>query len=259
MRKSISLTCLRRPFRQGLEWAARAGAQGVEFDGRYDIPIHDLSTTGVRQIRKWLADCRLQIACLSFPTRRGLYVSDDLDRRLEAIRKAMLASSSLGCGNVSLRLNGWPSESSDEMATLKSALSELTAYSLRAGAWIQLRIGPEPITAVRKLLDMMPEEALGIDFDPAELLIHGQDPTAAATELSRMIHHVRVRDAVRRSQFGRGTEVQLGRGEIDYAHLLGTLEENRYRGYFTVGNAHSENDPLLEAQQALEYLDHISA
>ncbi len=33
---------------------------------------------------------------------------------------------------------------------------------------------------------------------------------------------------------GRGLDVPLGRGSVDYPALLGSLEERGYRGYFTI-------------------------
>ncbi len=242
-----------------MELAARLGARGIDIDVRRDLPISELTQTGIRQIRKWLSDYQLQVACVRFTTRRGLYVAQDLDRRLEAIRGALHAASSLGCRSVSLRLNGWPADGGNEMTTLRSALQDLTAYSLRAGAWPIVHVRAEPVVAVRQLIESLPEESIGVDFDPAELLIHGQDPVAAIGELGRAVRHVRVRDAVREGRHPRGVEVQLGRGEIDHAALLGALEEHRYRGFLTVGSETPGDTPIDEVRLALEFLDHIFA
>jgi L-ribulose-5-phosphate 3-epimerase len=52
---------------------------------------------------------------------------------------------------------------------------------------------------------------------------------------------------------GRGLEVPLGRGSVDYPALLGALEERGYRGYFTI-QRDTASDPETEIGQAVKYL-----
>ncbi|MCG8585263.1 MAG: sugar phosphate isomerase/epimerase, partial [Pirellulales bacterium] len=70
------------------------------------------------------------------------------------------------------------------------------------------------------------------------------------------IQHVYANDAVRDLAQGRGVEVQLGRGTVDYPEVLGALEERGYKGYFTVVR-HDAADPATEVGQAIEYLRNI--
>ena len=66
----------------------------------------------------------------------------------------------------------------------------------------------------------------------------------------------RARDAVQDLSLGRGVEVQLGRGSVDWASLLGTLEEYNYSGFLTV-ERESEQNSIAEVGQAIEYLTNL--
>ena len=66
----------------------------------------------------------------------------------------------------------------------------------------------------------------------------------------------RARDAVTDLSIGRGVEVQLGRGSVDWPMLLGILEDQNYSGYLTVERDAGENS-VLQCAQAIEYLDNL--
>jgi sugar phosphate isomerase/epimerase len=107
-------------------------------------------------------------------------------------------------------------------------------------------------------LGELPEGAIGIDFDPAGLLLYGHDPVEAMNQLSASILHFRARDAVRdRDMPGGGTEVQLGRGSVDTPALLAGLEEHAYSGYVTVERHDDQGRSAAHCAQAMEYLDNL--
>lgn len=256
LKRGISLESLRLPFRPALEAAAQLGAQAVEINARTMLRPQDLSRTGVRQVRKWLDDFRLKVAAVSYPTRRSLGDPNDLERRLDGVRAAMAMAHELGCPVVSNQLGRIP-EDEDLRGTLVAALSDLAAYSLKAGAWLAIRTGADDGTRLEELLKQLPHEAVGVDFDPAELLLHGHSPVETMRAVAARVSHFRARDGVRDLALGRGVEVQLGRGSVDFPQLLALLEEQAYQGYLTVERRESSGNALLECGQALEYLGNL--
>ena len=80
------------------EWkhARELGAEAVEIDLRNELKPEDLSRTGVRQLRKMLDDLNLRISVGTFRTRRGYHVIDDLEARIDATKRALLAAYELG-------------------------------------------------------------------------------------------------------------------------------------------------------------------
>ena len=89
VRIGIQTKCLGEPLKKGLQAAARLGGGGVVIDAHFELPPADLSDTAVRHVRKLLSDQRLQVAAVSFPTRRGYAVTERFEERIAATRAAM--------------------------------------------------------------------------------------------------------------------------------------------------------------------------
>ena len=95
-----------------------------------------------------------------------------------------------------------------------------------------------------------------VNFDPGNLIINGYSPLEAAGVLGPHIVHVHAKDAVRDLAQGRGLEVPLGRGSVDFPALLAVLEEHHYRGYLTIEREQSRQ-PEEEIGLAVQYLRNI--
>jgi sugar phosphate isomerase/epimerase len=93
-------------------------------------------------------------------------------------------------------------------------------------------------------------------LDPGNLILHGYSPLEAVQALGPNILHVHARDGVRDLARGRGLEVPVGRGSADFPALLGALQEQDYRGCFTVGRE-TADEPELEIEQAITYLRNL--
>ncbi|MDX1945922.1 MAG: sugar phosphate isomerase/epimerase family protein [Pirellulaceae bacterium] len=253
----IQLASLRLPFPKALLTARQLGADAVEIDARGEIRPETLSHTGVRQIRKMMDDLNLRVSAVSFRTRRGYHVLDDLDRRLEATRQAMRMAYDLGCGVVVNQLGPLPDEAdSSAWETLLAALADLGRHGQKVGALLAAETGPDSGSAVAKLLSRLPTGSLGIDFNPAQLILHGHSPAAAMRELAAQVLHMHATDATRDLELRRGIETALGRGGAEFPELLAILEEQQYRGYITV-ERRDASDPSGEIAQAVRFLRNL--
>ncbi len=259
LKKSVSLESLTGSLRQRIELAARLGAVAVEIDCRRDFPVSEATRTAIRQVRKWLDDFNLSVALVSYPTRSGLDDPNGIDRRMDGIRSAMRVANELGCRVVSSQGQCLPdAEDGLRRETLIGVLRDLSGHSLRAGAWLALRTAASPGNDIAQLLESLPAGAIGIDFDPAGLLLYGHDPVQSLDCLGGSVMHFRARDAVRdRTLPAGGAEVQLGRGSVDMAALLARLEERDYNGYVTVQRQAGEADSVGDCVLAMEYLDNL--
>ena len=85
----VQLASLKLPLGKALLAAREMGAEAVEIDARGELRPEDLSHTGVRQVRKMLDDLNLRVSAVSFRTRRGYHVLDDLEARIDATRRAL--------------------------------------------------------------------------------------------------------------------------------------------------------------------------
>jgi sugar phosphate isomerase/epimerase len=250
----VQLASLRLPLKQGLLTAARMQADAVEIDLRSDLPTGELSRSGVRQLRKMLDDLNLRISAASFRTRRGYYVLDDLDRRVEATKQAMSLAYDLGASVVVNHVGRIPPET-DEVAwnTLLQSLTDIGRHGQRVGATLAAETATESGEEMSRLIKALPTGSIGVDLNPGLLVLNGHSPREAAAALADHVLHVHATDATRDVAQGRGFEVPLGRGSVDYSEILGILEERQYRGYLTIERRDSD-DPVFEIAQAVKYL-----
>lgn len=259
LKKSIRLESLRQPFKKALVTAASLGADGVEINGRTEIRPAEMSRTAVRHLQKMMADLNLEVSAIYFPTRRGYGVSDDLDRRIDATKAAMTMAFELGCNVVVNKIGRVPEDAQDpNWITMVQALTDLGNFSQKAGAWLAARTGSESGETLKSMIDALPIHSLVVDFDPGDFLINGFSATEAMKLLGEHVMSFRARDAVQDLSQGRGIEVQLGRGSVDWASLLGTLEEHNYSGFLTIERDTEENS-IEEVGQAIEYLTNLFA
>ena len=250
----VQLASLRLPLKQGLLTAAEMGAAAVEIDARNEVRPEELSHTGVRQIRKMLEDLNLRVSCLSFRTRRGYHVGEDLDRRIEATKQALKLAYELGT-NVVVNSVGRVPDKDDAAGwnNMVQALTDIGRYGQRIGATLAAETGTETGAELLRLIQALPDASLGIDLNPANLIVNNQSPREAVQALGPHILHVHANDGTRDLAQGRAVEVPLGRGSAEFPELLATLEEHQYHGYITVERKGSDN-PLFEIEQAVRFL-----
>jgi len=257
MKIGIALSCWQRPLRVALRLAAEMGAQGVVLDARQGIRPEEMSQTGAREFRKLLGDLNLSVAAISYPTRRGYGQLEDLDRRVEGTKAALLFARQLGTNLVINQVGQVPTdETSQTWQTMIEALTDVANFSNRAGAILAAKTGTESGADLARLLKDLPEGLIGVDLDPGQLILNGFSASEASEVLGAHTRHVTVNDGIRDLAIGRGLEVQLGRGVADWPAMLGALEEQGYRGWFTVDRRGSHN-PESDIQEAMQYLRNL--
>ncbi len=253
----IQLAGLRLPFRKAVATAARLGATAIEIDARLDIRPAELTQTATRQIRKLLDDFGLKVSAVSFPTRRGYNVADEIEPRVAATKEAIKMAYQLGAPVVVNQIGPVPAESSGaEWDLLQMTLSDLGRFSQHTGAFLAAQTGTESGADLARLIAALPAGSIGVDFEPGNLVANNFSPLEALSALAPHIMHVHATDAVRDLARGRGIEVALGRGSVDFPSVLGALEEQGYRGYFTIARR-TAADPLTEIAAAVEYLRNL--
>ena len=240
---------LRTAFRR----ARTLGVKGVELDLRTDLDGGQISATGVRQLRKWLADEGLVVAALRFPTRGGYADSDRLEARIEGTKRALDLAHGLGTPVVINHVGAIPAEDSPAWGVMLGALRDLAGWSERAGATLCAEAGRASPADLLRLVAALPEGGLGCTLVTGALVVHGHDPAVAAAELAEIVRHVWLTDAVPGTFAGHGRAMVLGRGDVDIPATLGSLEERGYRGWLGL-EVVDGTDPVGELAAAISRL-----
>jgi sugar phosphate isomerase/epimerase len=259
LRIGISLEALGLPLRRALQEVERLGVAGVQVDAVGDLSPDALSQTGRRELRHLLRAHGLELTALACPLRRGLDVAEGQEARIDHLRKVMSLSFDLGPRIVVVEAGQVPESADDPRARLLAeALLALGQHGDRTGATLALATGLESGTTLRSFLDRFDTGSLGVNLDPAGLLLNGFDPCASTRELRGKIVHMHATDAraakvVRTAQRAQlVAQVPLGHGDIDWLSLVSVLEEVEYRGWVVASAA--GNNRLAEVASGVAFL-----
>lgn len=235
MKLGVRLESFGSPVRKALAEAQRLGVSGVQVDAAGDLAPDRLTTTGRHEFRHLLRGHGFELAALGCPLRYGFDTPENLQPRIDHVRKVMTLAFELGVRVVVVEAGRIPDKADDPRAALLTeSLLALGQHGDRVGALLALETGAETGVTLRQFLDRLDTGGLGVNYDPANLLMNGFDPLAELPALSGRIAHVHAKDA-RRGGASRSTqEVPLGHGDIDWLQVVGTLGAQDYRGWLTV-------------------------
>ncbi len=257
IRLGVQLSNLRLPLKEGLQAAARLGVQGVEIDARQDLHLDEVSGTALRQIRKMLDDFKLRVAAVRFQTRRGYDCADDLDRRVDATKRAFRFAQELGSNIVVNQIGYVQSDHEAEtMRLLRDVMSDLGRSCQHFGVMMACETGSESLEDLLKFIQSLDNAYVGIALNPGNLFINGFDlqPLSAASSHIVLVH---VKDGVRDRARGRGTEVPLGQGLAEFPDIIGCLAEQNYQGFYII-ERESSKQPLREIAEAVEFMRNVA-
>ncbi|HEY1066697.1 MAG TPA: sugar phosphate isomerase/epimerase family protein [Pirellulales bacterium] len=253
----LHLHSLRRPLKPALEAAHRLKVAAIEVDARNDLKPSELTQTGFRQLKKQLDDLRLTVCSVGFQTRRGYFTQDGLDARVKATKAAMDMAYQLGCNFVVNQVGQIPPADSKDWALLVEVLTDLAHYANRAGAWLAARTGSESGADLKRLVEALPTGGIFVSLDPGALVMNKFSVEEVIEQVGLSIVHVYANDGVRDTSRGRGMQVALGKGMVDFPQVMGMLAERDYRGWYVVEREQSET-PEEELAQSIRYLQNVA-
>lgn len=232
MKIGIRLESLGLPLRRSLQEAQKLGVGGVQVDAVGDLAPGALSQTGRREFRNLLRAHSVELTALGCPLRHSLDVAEQQQDRIDHIKNVLTLSYDLGARLVVVQAGPVPEKPAESRMT--EALYALGQFGDRIGATLALETGLESGDVLRDFLARFDTGGLGVNLDPANLLMNGFDPYAATRALHGRVRHVHAKDARTASASRTSQEVPLGHGDLDFMQLAGVLEEIEYRGWWTI-------------------------
>ena len=236
--------------RAALPRVADAGADGVRLDLRSEVRAADLSATGVRELRRRLAEHGLKAGPAAFPTRGALHEEDRLEERVAGLTAALRLAADLGCDTVSLRPFRLPDADAPAATLLTEVLNDVARVGSHVGVTPCLTPAGDA-ARVAETLGGVTTGPFGVNLDPAAVLTGGSDVAETVRALHDRVAVLTARDAIADAAGGRETSV--GRGEADWEETLALLHEADFTGW-TVCDRTAGPDPFGEASRAVAYL-----
>ena len=111
-------------------------------------------------------------------------------------------------------------------------LKQLARFAAANDQEFLFETGTEKVAGLRQTIEDIGEPNVGINFDPANLLIYGtDDPAVLADQLADRIRVIHCKDADPAGPGAvRGQETVLGKGSTNFAGLLKKLLDGGFRG-----------------------------
>jgi sugar phosphate isomerase/epimerase len=187
----------------------------------------------------------------------GGYVPDDawaLRQRMS--REAARLAQELGISAVSTHVGFVPSPSAAEYATMRDRVREVAADFASFGVDLLMETGQERADELLEFLHDLKRPNLGINFDPANMILYGAgDPIAAIRTLAGHIRHVHAKDATASAKPGVewGEEVPFGAGQVNPPAFLDALAEAKYTGPIAI-EREAGNDRMGDVAKAIAVL-----
>lgn len=185
----------------------------------------------------------------------GIVPDEHWPENRQAVVRAAEITAGFGVRYLTLHAGFLESDEAAYARKVHDRLRWLADAAAGQGLGLLLETGQETAECLRTLLEELNHPALGVNFDPANMILYGKgDPVAAVQTLGPWIKHVHVKDAVRTRQPGTwGTEVPWGEGEVGSREFLTALKEIGFVGALAI-EREAGNDRLGDMKLAAERL-----
>jgi sugar phosphate isomerase/epimerase len=124
---------------------------------------------------------------------------------------------------------------------------------------LALETGQEPAPVLVEFLRAVNRSDVGVNFDPANMLLYGSgEPIAALSQLLPFIRQVHIKDALPSGIPGTwGTEVPAGAGIVNWKGFFQTLDGAGYQGHFVIEReaGHSRIADIVAARELVLMLN----
>lgn len=163
----------------------------------------------------------------------GIVPDETWNQNLKNIQAAAALAADLGLKLVTFHAGFVPHSPADAdylkmLQRLKAVAGIFAVRKMMLG----LETGQETAGDLAALLGALNCPNVGVNFDPANMLLYGKgDPVQAVRLLAPWIRQVHIKDANRTKIPGTwGAEVPVGTGEVDWPAFFAVLKETHYAG-----------------------------
>jgi sugar phosphate isomerase/epimerase len=166
----------------------------------------------------------------------GIMPDDCWEQNRALVLDAIKVTAELGAPYLSTHAGFIDHNDADGYARFCTRIRELADAAQASGITLLMETGQETAADLRRCLEDLNHNALGVNFDPANMILYGKgNPVDAVRVLGPWIRHVHIKDAVASSQpEAWGQEVPWGDGDVRCEAFLAALAEVGYDGALAV-------------------------
>jgi sugar phosphate isomerase/epimerase len=195
------------------------------------------------------------------PTTIGLVPPAYRAERVAMLKKGADFCVQVGVSSVTTHVGFIPESPSNPLYPgLLDALREVVAYCGERGLTFCFETGQETPTTLLRVIEDLGGENVGINLDPANLLLYGKaNPVDALDVFGQYVVGVHAKDGEYPTN-GRqlGVEKPLGEGRVNFPALIPKLKALGYRGALTIEREISGPQQIADIRRAIEILSALA-
>lgn len=156
--------------------------------------------------------------------------------RLVCSCRQMLWAKRYGIRHITCHVGFLSAFEGEAYERLVQDLKQLARFAASLDETFLFETGTESVAEYKKLLADIDEPSVGLNFDPANLLIYDRDdPAVYVNELSQYIKVMHCKDAVRPAPGKElGVETVIGQGGTNFTALLKQLQSAGFNGPYII-------------------------
>lgn len=265
--------------REGLRLARDSGAEGFQmYVVSGEVSPETMDKAARIRFRECCTALGMEAAALCGDLGgHGFERAEENPAKIERSKKIVDLAVDLGSAVVTTHIGCIPDEKRSAVyKTLQLACRELGEYAASKKVTFAIETGPETALLLRQFLDSLKVKGIGVNLDPANLvMVTGDDPVAAVETLAPYIVHTHAKDGRQLKPcdrfevygaFAEGgfdklvertgklfEETPLGEGAVNWKAYLAALEKIGYNGYLTIERETGSN-PEQDIRKAVAFL-----
>lgn len=269
----VVLDCFPGSLKERLSLAEKLGLKGVQVYGIEGEISPEMTVSARAEFKKELADRGLTLSAVCGDLGHGFFDPEHNKENIERSKRILELAKELGTDVVTTHIGVVPKDPSHpRYGIMQDACGQLAEYANQLGSHFAIETGPEPADVLRKFLDTLPSDGVGVNLDPANLhMCFNCDATEAVRILKPYIVHTHAKDGVYKkfcdSEIMYGIlplpadyqeedyceEVPLGQGGVNWKEYLSALDGIGYRGFLTI-ERETGDDPAGDIRMAADFL-----
>ncbi len=158
----------------------------------------------------------------------GVRPDRTFERNLRAARHNAEIAAELKLDLVTLHAGFMPDDGADPLRrVMVERLTAIADVFAQAGVRVAFETGQERADTLLDVLAELGREDVGVNFDPANMLLYGMDePLEALEKLASQVFQIHIKDARRSKQSGAwGQETPVGDGEVPWNEFFRILQQ----------------------------------
>lgn len=246
----------RRPIAEGLRLAAEFKVRSFQvFITKGEMLAENMDKRARSAFVARYRDMGLELSATCGDFGLSFGDADFLKAKEPLLREAIVQTVDLGAAIMTTHIGALgddPDGAKEE--TMVANIRRIAEYAADQGVTLATETGLESGERLRRILERADSKGVGVNFDPANLVMNGFDHLAAVRELFPLVVHTHAKDGVREGGVAR--EVPLGEGAVDFPIYVGLLTELGYKGAYTIEREGGE-DRVGDIRKAVAFLKNL--